>query len=183
MKNRIARREDAGMNGLWQKIRDGFVRTLEILLMVLVAVMTLTVLWGVFTRFCLGRQAHYTDELARVLLVWISMIGSALAFGAKAHLGVDYFVSKLHPEARKTVSVVVQLVILALALIVFIVGGWGLAMGQMGQQLPALPIKRGLVYISMPIAGVLIILFALENIVEIIRTPAEKLGAQTKLEG
>jgi TRAP-type C4-dicarboxylate transport system permease small subunit len=35
----------------------------------------------------------------------------------------------------------------------------------------------------MPIAGVLIILFALENIVEIIRTPAEKLGAQTKSEG
>ncbi len=171
------------MSGLWQKVRNGFVRTLEILLMVLVAAMTLTVLWGVFTRFCLGRQAHYTDELARVLLVWISMIGSALAFGAKAHLGVDYFVSKLHPEARKTMSVVVQGVILALALIVFVVGGWGLAMGQMGQQLPALPIKRGLVYISMPIAGVLIILFALENIVEIIRTPAEKLGAQTKSEG
>jgi len=66
---------------------------------------------------------------------------------------------------------------------VFVVGGWGLAMGQMGQQLPALPIKRGLVYISMPIAGVLIVLFALENIVEIIQTPAEKLGAQTKSEG
>ena len=49
------------------KQRNGFVRTLEILLIVLVAVMTLTVLW-VFTRFCLGRQAHYTDELARVLL-------------------------------------------------------------------------------------------------------------------
>ena len=109
------------MSGLWQKVRNGFVRTLEILLMVLVAAMTLTVLWGVFTRFCLGRQAHYTDELARVLLVWISMIGSALAFGAKAHLGVDYFVSKLHPEARKTMSVVVQGVILALALIVFVV--------------------------------------------------------------
>jgi len=183
LKKRTPKKEDAGMSGLWQKVRNGFVRTLEILLIVLVAVMTLTVLWGVFTRFCLGRQAHYTDELARVLLVWISMIGSALAFGAKAHLGVDYFVSKLHPEARKTVSVVVQLVILALALIVFIVGGWGLAMGQMGQQLPALPIKRGLVYISMPIAGVLIILFAMENIVEIIRTPAEKLGAQTKSEG
>lgn len=60
------------MSGLWQKVRNGFVRTLEILLMVLVAAMTLTVLWGVFTRFCLGRQAHYTDELARVLLVWIN---------------------------------------------------------------------------------------------------------------
>lgn len=168
---------------LWQKVRGGFIRTLEVLLMVLVAVMTLTVLWGVFTRFCLGYQADYTDELARVLLVWIAMIGSALAFGVKAHLGVDYFVSKLHPEARKTLSVIVQLVILAMALIVFVIGGWGLAAGQMGQQLPALPIARGVVYVSMPIGGVLIILFALENMIEIIRTPAEKLGAQTKSEG
>jgi len=171
------------MGELWQKVRGGFISTLEVLLMVLVAVMTLTVLWGVFTRFCIGYQADYTDELARVLLVWIAMIGAALAFGVKAHLGVDYFVSKLHPEARKTLSVIVQLVILALALIVFVIGGWGLAMGQMGQQLPALPIARGMVYISMPIGGVLIILFALENMIEIIRTPAEKLGAQTKSEG
>ena len=111
------------------------------------------------------------------------MAYSSLAFGVRAHLGVDYVVSKLHPEARKTLSVIVQLVILALALIVFVVGGWGLAMGQMGQQLPALPITRGMVYVSMPIAGVLIILLALENVVEIVRTPAEKLGAQTKSEG
>lgn len=171
------------MIGMWQKVRCGFIRALEVLLITLVAVMTLTVLWGVFTRFCLGYQADYTDELARVLLVWIAMIGSALAFGVRAHLGVDYVVSKLHPEARKTLSVIVQLVILVLALVVFVVGGWGLAMGQMGQHLPALPITRGMVYVSIPIAGVLIILFALENVVEIVRTPAEKLGAQTKSEG
>jgi TRAP-type mannitol/chloroaromatic compound transport system permease small subunit len=66
-----------------------------------VAVLTMTVLWGVFTRFCLGKQAEYTDELARVLLVLVSMVGAALAFGEKAHLGVDYFVSKLHPKPGK----------------------------------------------------------------------------------
>ncbi len=172
------------MGKMLQKVRRGFIRSVEVLLMVLVAVMTLTVLWGVFTRFCLGSQAAYTDELARVLLVWISMIGAALAFGQKAHLGVDYVASKLHPEARKTLSVIVQLVILSLALIVFVIGGWALSMGQMGQPLPTMPwLTRGMVYISMPVGGVLIILFALENLAEMIGTPAEKLGAQTKSEG
>ena len=172
------------MGKMWQTVRRGFIRSVEVLLIVLVAVMTLTVLWGVFTRFCLGRQAAYTDELARVLLVWISMIGAALAFGQKAHLGVDYVVSKLHPEARKTLSVIVQLVILSLALIVFVIGGWALSTGQMGQPLPTMPwLTRGMVYISMPVGGVLIVLFALENMIGIIRTPAEKLGAQTKSEG
>ena len=170
------------MFDLLQKTKAGFIRSLEVLLMVMVAALTLTVLWGVFTRFCLGSQAEYTDELARVLLVWVSMVGSALAFGVKAHLGVDFFVNKLHPEARKTLSALVQAVTAFLAAAVFIVGGWGLAMGQMGQQLPTLPLSRGLVYISIPLGGVLICLFALENLVEIIKTPAELLGAQTKSE-
>jgi len=168
---------------LLQKIKKGFIRSLEVLLMVMVAALTLTVLWGVFTRFCLGSQAAYTDELARVLLVWVSMVGAALAFGVKAHLGVDFFVNKLHPEARKTLSMLVQVVTAVLAVCVFVVGGWGLAMGQMGQQLPTLPISRGLVYFSIPLGGVLICLFALENLVEIFKTPAELLSAQTKSEG
>lgn len=168
---------------MWQRVRKSLIRALENVLIVLVVGLTLTVLWGVFTRFCLGKQAEYTDELARVLLVWISMIGAALAFGAKAHLGVDYFVAKLHPEARKTLSVIVQLVVLSLATVVFVAGGWALAMGQMGQQLPTLPLSRGMVYLSIPLGGLLMILFAIENVAEIIRTPASQLGAQTKSEG
>ena len=170
------------MFDLLQKARAGFIKSLEALVTVMVAVLTLTVLWGVFTRFCLGHQAEYTDELARVLLVWVSMVGAALAFGEKAHLGVDYFVNRLHPEARKTLSALVQVVIAALAVIVFVIGGWGLAMGQMGQQLPTLPISRGVVYLSMPLGGVLICLFALENLVSIVKTRAELLGSQTKSE-
>ncbi|MBM4164700.1 MAG: TRAP transporter small permease [Lentisphaerae bacterium] len=170
--------------GAWQSFRTGLIRALEKLVIVMVAVLTLTVLWGVFSRFVLGKQAAYTDELARVLLVWISMIGAALAFGENAHLGVDYFVNKLHPEARKTLSMIVQLVIMVLAILVFIVGGWGLAMGQLGQQLPTMPwMSRGMVYVAIPISGVFMLLFAIENLIEIVKTPADQIGAQTQAEG
>ncbi|HRR33777.1 MAG TPA: TRAP transporter small permease [Kiritimatiellia bacterium] len=167
-----------------QNTRHGLVRALEVLIIAMVALLTLTVLWGVFTRFVMGRQAEYTDELARLLLVWVSMIGAALAFGEKAHLGVDFFVNHLHPEARKTLSVAVQVIIVALAFTVFIAGGWSLAMAQMGQELPTLrPLTRGMVYLSLPVAGGFIALFALENLVAILRTPADRLGAQTQSEG
>lgn len=165
-------------------VRKVFVRSLEVLLMGMVALLTLTVLWGVFTRFCLGRQAEFTDELARVLLVWTSMIGAALAFGEKAHLGVDFFVAKLHPEARKTLSMIVQVVTMILAFVVFIAGGWDLAVGQLKQQLPTMPwMSRGMVYFAIPLGGVFILLFAIENLIGIVRTPADQLGAQTKSEG
>ncbi len=167
-----------------QNMRQGLVRALEGLVMSMVALLTLTVLWGVFTRFVMGHQAQYTDELARLLLVWVSMIGAALAFGEKAHLGVDFFVNHLHPDARKTLSIAVQVIIVALAFTVFIAGGWSLSMAQMGQELPTLrPLTRGMVYLSLPVAGCFIALFALENLAAILRTPADQLGAQTQSEG
>lgn len=171
------------MFSLLQTIRKVFIRALEILVIVMVMLLTFTVLWGVFTRFCLGHQAAFTDELARVLLVWVSMIAGSLAFGEKAHLGVDFFVNKLHPDARKSLSILVQAVTAALAVTVFVFGGWQLALSQMGQQLPTLPISRGMVYASIPLGGVLITLFAVENLIQAINKPAELLGAQTKKEG
>ena len=93
--------------GALKRVRDLAVRAVEWMIIGMVALLTLDVLWGVFTRFVLGSglahkmlsgvipethlgQAVYTDELACVLLVWISMLGAALAFGRKAHLGVDF---------------------------------------------------------------------------------------------
>jgi len=168
---------------VYQQMRDGFVRVLELVVIVMVMLITLDVLWGIVTR-TFGTQAAYTDELARVLLVWISMLGGALAFARKAHLGVDFFVGKMDPGVRKALAVVVQCVTVSLAAVVFIAGGTVLARAQWGQVLPTMPwMSKGSVYAAIPIAGVFILMFALENLVTIIRTPAEKIGAQTQTEG
>jgi TRAP-type C4-dicarboxylate transport system permease small subunit len=54
----------------------------------------------------------------------------------------------------------------------------------MGQQLPTMPwMSRGMVYFAIPLGGVFMLLFAVENLIEIIKTPADQLGAQTKSEG
>lgn len=185
--------------------RHLLVRGLEILIVAIVILLTLDVLWGILTRvianagivsfvhsifgdgaiyrFFKTGQAPYTDEAARVLLVWLSMFGGALAFGEKAHLGVDFFVGLMHAQSRKVVALFVQGLVLFLAA-VFIIGGIALAKAQMPQVLSTIPyLTRGMVYASMPISGVFICLFAIESIFDIIQTPAEQLGAQTQSEG
>lgn len=165
-------------------VRHGLVGLLRWTVITLVALMTLDVLWGVFTRFALGNQAPYTDEAARVLLVWISFLGGALAFEAKAHLGVDFLVSKLDPSARKLCAALAQLSVLALALTVFVWGGWRMAMAQMSAALATMPfLTRGMVYMAVPVGGAFVALFALETLADILRTPAERLGAMTQPEG
>ncbi len=165
-------------------VRHGLVGLLRWVVIALVALMTLDVLWGVFSRFVLGSQAPYTDEAARVLLVWISFLGGALAFEAKAHLGVDFLVTKLDPSARKLCAVLVQLLTLALALAVFVWGGWRMAEAQMGAALATMPfLSRGMVYMAVPVGGAFVALFVLETLADILRTPAERLGSMTQSEG
>ena len=47
----------------------------------LIAAMTLLVVdvvWGVLTRYVGGEQASWTEELARFLLIWVSLLGGSL---------------------------------------------------------------------------------------------------------
>ena len=74
---------------------------------------------------------------------------------------------------------VVQVVTIALAVVVFVAGGWNLAMSQMTQELPTMRwLSRGQVYLVLPIAGVFIVMFAVEALVEIWRKPPEEIGSR-----
>jgi TRAP-type C4-dicarboxylate transport system permease small subunit len=153
-------------------------RGLEVVLIVAVALLVLDVVWGVFTRYLMGEQAKWTEELARFLLVWVSLLGGAVAFGTKGHLGVDFFVGKFHPETRKLMAVVVHLIVLFFAGAVFLYGGGRVVADAlaMEQMTPALGWKMGHVYLALPLAGIFIILYTVENLIETLATSAEQLN-------
>ncbi|MDQ8195634.1 TRAP transporter small permease [Coraliomargarita sp. SDUM461004] len=155
------------------KFKQWMTTALNGLLILAVALLVLDVVWGVFTRYVMGEQANWTEELARFLLVWVSLLGGAVAFGQKSHLGVDYFVEKLHPEIRKLMAVVAHLLVLFFAVSIFLIGGWQVVSDALilEQTTPALGIKMGHVYLALPIAGVFMSLFTLENIIEVLWAP------------
>ncbi|RKX45688.1 MAG: TRAP transporter small permease [Verrucomicrobia bacterium] len=162
---------------VFARIKKGMVRMLEWGLVLAVALLVFDVVWGVFTRYVMGEQAKWTEELARFLLVWVSLLGGALAFGTKGHLGVDYFVGKLHPDARKLMAVIAHGIVLFFAGAIFLYGGGRVVADAlaMEQMTPALGWKMGHVYLALPIAGIFMVLFTLENLLETIATPAANL--------
>jgi TRAP-type C4-dicarboxylate transport system permease small subunit len=151
------------------KLANRLTRALEWVLILGVAALTLDVLWGVFSRYILGNQSTWTEPLATTLLVWVSLLGGALAYGERAHLGVDYLVGKLHPDAQRLASVFIQLLVFCFALAVMVWGGCNLVLerldsGQVVQGLFGLP--RGYVYASVPISGLFVALYAITQLVE-----------------
>lgn len=157
-------------------VRRGLTVFLQWVVIIFMLVLVLDVIWGVFSRYALGQQAKWSEELARLLLVWVSVFGAAVAFGIKAHLGLDYFAGKLHPDAGKLNRIIVAVVSLAFAVLVFLIGGGSLMMKtyESGQTMVALPIAKWWNYAALPVSGIFMIIFLLEQLVETILTPSEK---------
>ncbi|WP_420460702.1 TRAP transporter small permease [Neolewinella sp.] len=133
-------------------------RILGAVLIFMLAVMTLDVLWGVFTRYVMADQASWSEELARFLLIWIGVLGAAYASGQRMHLSIDLL-------ANKPVRLIAALIIL-FALAVFVVGGMQLVLltAELGQTSPALGVPMSLVYAVVPISGLLIIFYRLPDL-------------------
>jgi TRAP-type C4-dicarboxylate transport system permease small subunit len=150
------------------KFKGWMTKVLNGALIVAVLLLVLDVCWGVFTRYVMGEQAKWTEELARFLLVWVSLLGGAVAFGTKGHLGVDYFVGKFDPDVQKLMAVFVNLIVLFFAGSVFVYGGGRMVSDAlaMEQMTPALGWKMGHVYLALPIAGIFMVIYTVENMIE-----------------
>ena len=152
----------------FKNIKSVLDRSLELLVMIVVAILVLDVLWQVFTRFILNDPSTWTEELAVFVLIWVSLLGAAVALNRGAHLGIDYFVSKLPPRIRTASEVFVFLCISAFSLSVMVIGGFSLVIStlELGQLSPALQIKVGYVYLAIPISGLFLTLYGLIGLTE-----------------
>lgn len=146
------------MSGLRQALDRG----LAIALPALLGAAVLNVSWQVFSRYVLGAPGSGTDELARLLLVWIGLLGAAAAVGRGAHLAVDLWPARWAGRAAWLADASVLLFSVTV-----LVGGGGrlvwLAVA-LGQRTPALGLPMGLVYAVVPMAGFAMAGYALSSL-------------------
>jgi TRAP-type C4-dicarboxylate transport system permease small subunit len=133
---------------------------------ILLIAMTLLVLYQVFTRYVLNNPSDFTEEIVRYLLVWTGFIGAAYAFGTRQHMALIFIRNKMPKAANRGVAIGVDVLILAFALVVMIVGGINLSSSTFGAHSALLGVPRGLVYLIGPIAGAFITVGQLINIWE-----------------
>ena len=158
---------------------------LEHFVVLIVAALVLDVLWGVCTRFLLSAPSRWTEEVATFLLIWVALLGAAVAFSRDEHLGLDYLVNKLDKDAQQLLAIIVQGLVIVFVSLAMIIGGYVLVTEtlQAGQVTPALGIKMGYVYLAVPVSGVFIVVFCLERIVELVSAPEVSSSHDFNVEG
>lgn len=153
------------------------VKTLSLLLEVSMALLVLDVLLGVVSRYIVGSQVPWTEELACLLLVWSSFFGIALAFDSRAHLGIDLIVNLMGDAPRKTAATIAHLVTLTFTVAAFLYGGCFLlhkAMYVTPNVMPALHVKDAVMYLPIPVSGLFILYFEIHNFIADLRGAEDK---------
>lgn len=137
-------------------------------LVVIMAVMVINVLWQVFSRYLVGTPSSFTDELARYLMIWVGVLGAAYVSGRNMHVAIDVIPSRSTEKTRRKLGSIVNTLIILFAFFALVVGGSRLVYISytLGQKSPALQIPLALVYLVIPISGILIIYYKLDDLLK-----------------
>ena len=150
-----------------EDIRDKLNRVLEVILIMLLSIMVLNVSWQVFSRYVLGNPSSFTDELARYLMIWLGVLGTAYVSGKRLHVAIDILHSQLSLSSQKTMQKVIFSIVILATFLIFIIGGSRLVYLSylLGQKSAALQIPLYLVYVCVPLSGACIIFYKINDLI------------------
>ena len=146
-----------------KKILD---KILGSILVFLMAFIVLAVLWQVFSRYVLQNPSSVTEEIARYLMIWIGILGAAYASGQQEHLAINILPPKLNERNCIRLRIGINILIILFALCALIVGGGNLVYISylLGQTSAALHLPLSVVYAVLPLSGLLIIVYKLNEV-------------------
>lgn len=150
-------------------IRHGLLSALKVLCIALFSVLVVVVVWQVFTRQVLGAPSPWTTVTAQYMFVWLSLFAATLVFGERGHIAVDVVAQRAPGVSRHVLIVLVQICIIAFAVLVMVWGGLrGMSMSW-DQVIPGFPFTVGHMYLALPVTGVMIGWLALEDLLLALR--------------
>lgn len=143
------------------EIRKKVDQVVSITLIIILALMVLNVSYQVFTRYFTDTPSSFTDELSRYLMIWLGILGAAYIAGRNQHVSIDILVNKFSPKWKTIVWHFTNWSIILLAVFGLIIGGGHLVYITLilNQNSPTLSIPLGVVYLIIPLSGLLVVFY------------------------
>lgn len=129
---------------------------------------SLILILSCFAQICTrmaGIPLSWSEELSRYLAVWLTFIGAAYALRKKSLATVEILYDKLKGNNKMFLYGIISILVLVFS-VILIKYGLAFSMRFMRQTSPALHIPKGIVYLSAPISGILMLLYQIELLVD-----------------
>jgi|SRR5699024_6402732 len=141
-----------------KKVLDNILITTALTML---AVMILVILYQVFSRQILNTTPAWSEELSKVLFVWVAFLGIAYGFKEKLHIGVGLIVDRLPESIQMVFDLFAKVIIIFLGgLMVYY--GIHFTLLMINSTLPGLRLPSSLLYAVIPITGIYIVINGIE---------------------
>jgi len=156
---------------------DGLNKAVSVVLAVMLAVMAILIIVQIFCRFVINYPLHWTEELARFLMIYVVFLGSAIALRHSRLIAIEALAEAVKPRVRKWLKIFVMLVSMVFFVILL---NQGLEIQNVvGRQTSAgLGIPMSLPYAAIPIGALLLFVNAVAVIIETLTKPATEENTQ-----
>lgn len=147
-------------NGPFRRTWRAVDAVFEVLCILCLVATLLIVLWQVFSREVLSSSPSWSEESARILLVWIGFLGATIGFRESAHIAVTFLVDKFPVGLQAVIGRLVQVLLLGFGLFLVVQGTQFVIDARMA-TLPGTGLPRSVSYLMMPVAGVMVLLYTI----------------------
>lgn len=167
----------AGLTSVLARFRARYGRFLEWLVGTLMVVLFVEVTLGVVYR-TFGQALPWYDELASVLLAWLTFYGSALASVRRAHIGCPELVEAMPWRVRRWLMIVAQVIVIAFFAMLGGVGASILPIVATDSMVSLSWVPMSVVQSVIPISAALIIVAEITHLVDLVvaREPPAAVG-------
>jgi TRAP-type transport system small permease protein len=126
------------------------------------------VAWQVFGRYVMNDSPTWAENLALVLILYVTLIGAAVGVRDAGHIGMESLLVLLPEGPRNKVELVIH-VLVGIFGATMVWNGWILGMSVAPYKLANINLSEGVRYVPLVISGALIILFSIEHFIALIQ--------------
>ena len=144
---------------------DGITWLVANLLGLLIGAIVLITLAAVWWRYVIEDPLSWTEQLSRILFVWVTFLGAAVLYREKSHITIDMFQQMMPPPLKALMVWLIELAML-LFIVVLFVYGLKLSLDTLTQTFGALDISPASFYFAAPVSAAMMFLFFIERLVD-----------------
>lgn len=143
-----------------RKVFQLIFKALEWFAIICMGVLTVIVFVDVILRYVFKQGFPWTQEIATLMLVWFSLIGMAIGVLERIHISIEMFTARL-PE--KVIGLLESFNHILIAIFGGMMVYYGIVIMNMTKlsTMPATKLPSAVLYVILPLSGILVLLNAL----------------------
>lgn len=145
---------------VFKKINDILNKVLLVIALTMLAAMVIIIIVQVFSRQLFSYTPSWSEELSKLLFVWVSFLGIAYGFSARLHIALGLIVDRFSDTVQAIFDYFSKILIVLLSVAMIYYGlRFTILMGN--STMPGTGLPSSFLYAAIPVSGFFLLIFGI----------------------